>query len=110
MNQKDKQLSLADLCTRFHYGVKVMRYIVRNKKIEQLTPVQDFNLKLLELYISEQEFIIKPYLRSIYEYQELNKETFSEYLDWLNKHHFDYRGLIEKGLALNAPEGMYKEK
>ena len=27
---------------------------------------------------------------------------------WLNKHHFDYRGLIEKGLALEAPEGMYK--
>ena len=31
-----------------------------------------------------------------------------EYLDWLNAHHFDYRGLIEKGLALEAPEGMYK--
>jgi len=29
-------------------------------------------------------------------------------LDWLNAHHFDYRGLIEKGLALEAPEGMYK--
>ena len=30
--------------------------------------------------------------------------------DWLNKHHFDYRGLIEKGLALEAPEGMYNVK
>ncbi len=29
-------------------------------------------------------------------------------LDFLNSHHFDYRGLIEKGLALEAPEGMYK--
>ena len=28
--------------------------------------------------------------------------------DWLNAHHFDYRGLIEKGLAIEAPEGMYK--
>jgi len=28
-------------------------------------------------------------------------------IDWLNKHHFDYRGLIKKGLALEAPEGMY---
>lgn len=27
---------------------------------------------------------------------------------WLHKHHFDYRGLIEKGLALRAPKGMYK--
>jgi hypothetical protein len=31
-------------------------------------------------------------------------------VDWLNSHHFDYSGLIEKGLALEAPEGMYKEK
>ena len=29
------------------------------------------------------------------------------YFDWLLEHHFDYRGLIEKGLALEAPEGMY---
>ena len=29
-------------------------------------------------------------------------------MDWLNAHHFDYRGLIEKGLALEAPEDMYK--
>ena len=28
-------------------------------------------------------------------------------IDWLNKHHFDYRGLIEKGLAIEAPEEMY---
>ena len=24
----------------------------------------------------------------------------SGYIDWLNSHHFDYRGLIEKGLAI----------
>ena len=35
-------------------------------------------------------------------------EIYQESIDWLNKHHFDYRGLIEKGLALEAPEGMYK--
>lgn len=28
--------------------------------------------------------------------------------DFLNAHHFDYRGLIEKGLAIEAPEGIYK--
>ena len=26
---------------------------------------------------------------------------------WLNSHHFDYRGLIENGLAIEASEGMY---
>jgi hypothetical protein len=33
---------------------------------------------------------------------------FVEIQDWLNARHFDFRGLIEKGLALEAPEGMYK--
>jgi len=50
----------------------------------------------------------------------LSEETFLEYalsrinysishelFDWLNAHHFDYRGLIEMGLALEAPKGMY---
>lgn len=32
-----------------------------------------------------------------------------EQSDWLLSHHFDYRGLIEKGLVLEAPEGMYKD-
>lgn len=31
-------------------------------------------------------------------------------IDWLNAHHFDYRGLIEKDLAIEAPEGMYNIK
>jgi hypothetical protein len=28
-------------------------------------------------------------------------------IDWLNVHHFDYRNLIDKGLAIEAPDGMY---
>ena len=27
---------------------------------------------------------------------------------WLNAHHFDYRGLIERGLAVEARDDMYK--
>ena len=52
--------------------------------------------------------------RSIYERFDIGEKylnvgiiPISEYVDWLNKHHFDYRGLIEKGLALEAPKGMY---
>ena len=29
-------------------------------------------------------------------------ETTIEGIDWLNKNHFDYRGIIEKGLAIDA--------
>ena len=35
---------------------------------------------------------------------------FVEMQDYLNAHHFDYRGLIGKGLALEAPKGMYTEE
>ena len=35
-------------------------------------------------------------------------ETTINEIDWLNKNHFDYCGLIPRGLALEAPEGMYK--
>lgn len=34
----------------------------------------------------------------------------SRQVEWLNTHHFDYRGLIEIGLALEAPEGTYNLK
>ena len=30
-----------------------------------------------------------------------------KYMDFILSHHFDYQGLIEKGLALEAPGGMY---
>ena len=75
---------------------------------------------------------VKPYLRPMssmteeeqHEYDELCLDNLAlpkvhlyypmryytmDYLhvDWLNAHHFDYRGLIEKGLALEAPKGMY---
>lgn len=33
-----------------------------------------------------------------------------EIVKWLLKHHFDYNGLIEKGLAIEAPKGMYDIK
>ena len=76
-------------------------------------------------YICNLEFV-KPYLRSmssmteeenqIYQSKQTiifdfknNKFYVDNYysLDYLNSIHVDYRGLIEKGLALEAPEGMY---
>ena len=67
----------------------------------------------------------KPYLRSMPSMTEEEKDDYenytlhwcdkseygyaSEIVDYLNQHHFDYRGLIEKGLALETPEGMYNE-
>ena len=32
----------------------------------------------------------------------INRRAYYKLVDWLNAHHFDYRGLIEKGLAIDA--------
>jgi len=40
--------------------------------------------------------------------EQISYDFMSVILEWLNSHHFDYRGLIEKGLALKASEDMYK--
>ena len=69
------------------------------------------------------ELYIKPYLRPLSSMTDEEREEYSLFIgekngysyfidpisqmDWLNKNMFDYRGLIEKGLALEAPEGMY---
>ena len=33
-----------------------------------------------------------------------DKDNVTSYLDWLNAHHFDYRDLIERGLAIKVTE------
>ena len=38
---------------------------------------------------------------------EIQRKDCAAYIDWLNVHYFDYRGLIEKGLAIETPENMY---
>lgn len=35
---------------------------------------------------------------------EVQRKDCAAYIDWLNKNHFDYRGLIEKGLAIAVTE------
>ena len=35
-------------------------------------------------------------------YLELSFDSILRFIDWLNKNHFDYRGLIEKGLAIDC--------
>ena len=41
-------------------------------------------------------------------YHKIIAESAEDLIEWFNEKHFDYRGLIRKELALEAPEGMYK--
>ena len=41
------------------------------------------------------------------EYEIITRSSLTTHIDWLNKNMFDYRGLIKRGLALEAPKGMY---
>ena len=116
LKQEDKKLLLQDLCCRLPYYPKCEMIdelrVVNNEKdssyISTLFP------KHIELFSYHNNFTIKPYLRPMSsmtkeEKDEYNKLCDSYYdihfdsiksIDWLNAHHFDYRGLIPKGLAI----------
>lgn len=125
MTQKDKQLLLLkDLCARLPYELKGRDC---SGKTRQMVVIYDTGTILAHEIDGENcgacGFV--PYLRPMSsmtkeeeeeywqircpQYDEngkiINKDT--EIFDWLNKKMFDYRGLIEKGFALEAPEGMY---
>ena len=45
---------------------------------------------------------------NVYQNYQKDIQDIKWLIDWLLEHHFDFRGLIEKGLALEAPKGIYK--
>ena len=112
MTQEDKQLLLKDLCARLPYGVSVWNSQFLDS-IEEYHPNEILTLSNLDYYIKE-SIEVKPYLRPMSSMTEEemekchNTNTHLGMFDWYLEHHFDYRGLIPMGLALEAPEGMYK--
>ena len=122
MTQKDKELLLKDLCSRLPYGVKGLH---RGEKRELLVmdSFGSYQVNEYDAWFDLNSVIFKPYLFPLSSMTEEQKKEYqyiterwmndpaysiSDSIDWLNKNHFDYRGLIEKGLALEAPEEMYK--
>lgn len=120
MTQEDKQLLLKDLCARLPYGV----ICKLSAKGANVSITEKLDTGGLEHFIYGTMEVL-PYLRPMSSMTEeekiewdaeyaynINSFPYEQYLaemvDWLNAHHLDFRGLIEKGLALEAPEGMYK--
>ena len=130
MTQEEKQLLLKELCTRLPYGVRVKVFdegilSVGNHEKGVLDGKETMSDDYFVIKCNKDSWLIscedfKPYLRpmsSMTEEEKIGYQAYfnydgveypEEYIDWLNEHHFDYRGLIPMGLALEAPEGMYK--
>ena len=124
MAQEEKELLLKDLSSRLPYGIMCHANEI-NLDGELLFINKVYNIVAIYNDKSTGKFDtcpiadIKPYLRpmsSMTDEEKIDYQAFfnydgveypDEYIDWLNKNMFDYRGLIEKGLALEAPEGMY---
>lgn len=133
MNPEDKELLLKDLCARLRSGVivKVQYKDGEGWKVEDrklLGIYEDGQVYVDCVYTNIEN--VKPYLRPMSSMTEEEREEFRkvggvmsynpqkdtwaisaftpEAYDWLNKNKFDYRGLIPMGLAIEAPEDMYK--
>lgn len=118
MTQEDKELLLKDLCARIPYGVKAD---IKHRLGEDTSLLTERLVTPMWLVaVKENVDSIKPYLRPMSSMTEeegdwcnlllYHKEDTLGYYDYLNSIHVDYRGLIEMGLAIEAPEGMYDTK
>ena len=119
--EKEKDLLIKDLCARLPYNVICQVEFKENGKYNTkvmllsgiFTDKVYFTTKGGSIYSNE----YKPYLFPLssmtkeqkQEYQHITERwmydssySISDSIDWLNVHHFDYRGFIEKGLAIDA--------
>ena len=132
MTQEEKDLLLKDLCARLPYGVKVESVFINpDTKEHKSCGIEVFDATSL-LMIRDGLGEFKPYLFPLSSMTEAQQEEFDRiyaddmqvvacnlknkldgkpyetnfghyrHIDWLNKNHFDFRGLIEKGLAIDA--------
>jgi len=78
------------------------------RKISSMTEEEKIEFSnIFSKWFDEELFILSEETFLEYALSQINYSISHELFDWLNAHHFDYRGLIEMGLAIEAPEGMY---
>lgn len=125
MTQEEKDLLIKDLCARLPYEVKVqyedgiftIDYISAMYEEVKLNTPNNYTIDVLEVkpYLlplsSMTEEQKREYDKIIYRSIELHHREYSDIVEidlfdnlqeFYHKKHFDYRGLIEKGLAIDA--------
>lgn len=133
MTREEKQLLIKELCARVPYGVIIHtwyeKYLdIKCTGVNVYTNAVDLDIPDdddAKVYVDN----VKPYLRPMSSMTEEEQKEFVQFhcvklcpivlnnsltvenenkmIDWLTAHHFDFRGLIPMGLALEAPEDMY---
>lgn len=130
MTQEDKTLLLKELSSRLPYGVKIklIRWYIDEglyinttlepDDIERLLNDEDGDTEI-KLYLFPLSSMSEDQRKYITDRWGINEEfdfeinpdwgeyfvelgDIVDFIDWLNENHFDYRGLIEKGLAIDA--------
>ena len=124
MTQENKDLLLKDLCSRLPYGVKIkvpswdereMEYVDRidvlysingDEYIKSSNEAYDFDLEDIKPYLFPLSSMTNRQLEELQSY--MIKDNYGilyhtlESYDYLYRNNIDVRGLIEKGLAINA--------
>ena len=135
MTQEDKSLLLQDLCARLPYGVYMHHKNYPDAKFWLIAVFGDGKIGVSENGIPLTPTSInecKPYLRPMSSITEEERKSYihllklaksdrivlskeglgtsgaADIIGYLNAHYLDFRGLIPMGLAIEAPEGMYK--
>lgn len=110
MTEENKNLLLQELSARLPYGVKV-EYENKIFDIDYISSYQEIKLDEFTINYTIDISDVKPYLfplSSMTEEQQLFYSTHLNYMpyyqrvDWFNKHHLDYRGIIPLGIAIDA--------
>lgn len=131
MTQEDKELLFRDLCGRLPYGVKIEVTYSKDsgssfRARHCYGGINTLDTSILWLF-QQSEIYIKPYLiplssmteeqKSFFDskhieiddylgiialFSNVDCEEWDEVFCWLNKNHFDYRGLIPMELAKDA--------
>ena len=136
MTKEDKELLLKDLCARLPYGVMIQYHTDYDWKPVEMYEIScdtfngTYSLELCKPYLrsmddmteeekEEMHNLLSPEGTAIYENDGIALPTnhcgefvpyefMNRIIQYLLEHHFDFMGLIPKGLAIEAHEGMYK--